>query len=119
MSKTTIRWIKIFESRTELESCVPLKRAWQVEADRKSICIVHASDGFYAVQDKCPHNGASLSRGYCSDVNSIVCPLHRYHFDLKTGRALSGIGDRLVTYPLKIEDNGVYLGIEDRGWSWW
>ncbi len=118
MGKTT-RWIKIFESEEALHNCVPPGRIYLIQADRKSICIVHSKEGFYAVQEKCPHNGASLSRGWCSEVNSIVCPMHRYHFDLKTGRALSGLGDRLQTYPLKTEENGVFLGIEESGWSWW
>ena len=119
MSKATIRWIKIFENREAIENCIPPKRTWKITADRKEICLVNSGTDFYAVDDKCPHQGASLSHGYCSEMNSIVCPLHRYHFDLKTGRPISGLCDRILTYPLKFEDTGVYLGIEDKSWSWW
>lgn len=111
------RWHKIFSSEEELRNNVPSRRIYTVNIEGKGVCIVHGADGFYAVRDKCPHNGFPLNGGYCSDVNSIVCPVHRYHFDLKTGRALSGIGARVETYPVKITAQGVFLGVEE--FNWW
>jgi 3-phenylpropionate/trans-cinnamate dioxygenase ferredoxin subunit len=101
-----------------MQNNIPPKKAILKRILNKDICVVHGLDGFYAVQDKCPHNGFSLSKGYCSDVNSVVCPLHRYHFDLRSGRAKSGIGETLQTYPLKTENDGVYIGFEiKKPWS--
>lgn len=111
------QWFKIFGSEEEMKNSVAPRRTLSVEADGKKICVVHGLDGFYAVRDKCPHNGYPLSAGYCSDQNSIVCPIHRYHFDLKTGKALSGMATRVETYPLKVHEGKVYVGIEE--FSWW
>ena len=116
-SEKKYRWVKIFSSEEEMKNCVQPMRIYSTLADGKKICIVHGTDGFYAVKDKCPHNGFSLSGGYCTEQNSIVCPLHRYHFDLKTGRALSGGGSRAEVYPIKITEAGVLMGIEE--FSWW
>ena len=73
--------------------------------------------GIYAVDDKCPHNGASLSMGICNEDNEIVCPLHRYSFDLRTGRATSGGAFALTLYPIEIRNNGVYVGIKAKWWE--
>ena len=111
------RWFKIFSTAEEMANNVAPRRTYTMQVDGKKICLVHGLDGFYAVRDKCPHNGFPLSAGFCSDVNSIVCPVHRYHFDLKTGRALSGLGERVETYPIEVRENGVFLGMEE--FNWW
>ena len=87
------------------------------ELRSEKICITRTAKGFFAVQDKCPHNGASLSKGFCSKQNEIVCPLHRYSFDLETGKATSGGGYALKTYPIEIKDNGVFVGIKAKWWE--
>jgi nitrite reductase/ring-hydroxylating ferredoxin subunit len=111
------RWFRVFDTAEEMQNSIAPRRTRSLTVDGKKICIVHGLDGFYAVRDKCPHNGYPLSAGYCTDLNSIVCPIHRYHFDLKTGYAKSGIGARVETYPLEIRENGVFLGIEE--YKWW
>ena len=87
------------------------------ELKGEKICVTRTDQGFFAVQDKCPHNGASLSKGFCSKQNEIVCPLHRYSFDLKSGKATSGSGFALKTYPIEIKSNGVFIGIKARWWE--
>lgn len=37
------------------------------------------------LQNRCPHQGKRLSDGWC-EAGRIVCPYHRYSFDLKTGK---------------------------------
>ena len=49
------------------------------------VCLVHAADGeFYAFDDRCPHEGASLCEGYLDGVQ-VECPLHSSVFDVRTG----------------------------------
>src|SRR3954466_16027882 len=89
----------------------------QFELRSEKILVTRTEKGFYAVQDKCPHNGASLSKGFCSKQNEIICPLHRYSFNLETGKATSGGGYALKTYPIDITPNGVYVGIKAKWWE--
>lgn len=119
MSKTEIDWYKIFSSQDELQNNVPRGIPQRLMVGGKKVCLVNTSEGYFAVQDKCPHNGASLSNGYCSALNTIVCPLHRYHFDLRTGQAKSGIADRLETFQIDIREDGVYIGIKRFSWKFW
>lgn len=117
MARRTVR-IKIFKTKEELENNVPLMRTLQMRVRNKNICIAHSREGIFAVSDKCPHNGASLSLGWVSERCSVVCPIHRYDFDLKTGRGLSGIADCLDTYPIVINEAGVFLEMTE-GFSFW
>ena len=100
-----------------MKNSVAYLKTSSINAFGKKICLVHGSDGFYAVRDKCPHNGYPLSAGFCTEENAIVCPIHRYHFDLKTGKALSGMATKVETYVVKVFSDGVFLGEEE--FTWW
>ena len=42
----------------------------------------------------------------------IECPMHQGVFDIKTGEAVSPPAcDDLKTYPVKVEDNNIYIQI--------
>lgn len=42
---------------------------------------------YYAIEDGCNHAGASLCEGFRVD-DRVVCPLHAYVFEIKTGKLL-------------------------------
>jgi 3-phenylpropionate/trans-cinnamate dioxygenase ferredoxin subunit len=116
MFKKKLTWVKLFDSVAAAERNLAAGHVMTVNAGRKKICLARTAEGFFAVDDKCPHNGASLGNGYCTE-NSVVCPLHRYHFDLKTGRAKSGLGDVVRAYPLQAREDGLFIGFEETSWS--
>jgi nitrite reductase/ring-hydroxylating ferredoxin subunit len=111
--KKKIRWYKVYMDLKEAEQMVPLYKTDTVTAGSKKICIARTEQGFFAVGDRCPHNGFSLGKGWCTPEQTVVCPLHRYAFDLKTGRAKTGLADYVYTYPVEIREDGFYVGIEE------
>jgi nitrite reductase/ring-hydroxylating ferredoxin subunit len=50
------------------------------------VLIAHGSDGFVAIDDRCPHMAAPLSIGKLEGC-LLDCPLHSGQFDLATGKA--------------------------------
>lgn len=90
-----------------------------VKIQGKHIAVFNYDDGrqWYAVDNICPHKKQSvLSRGLVGDANGepkVACPLHKNTFSLKTGKHLSGNEDyQLATYPIKIEDEDIFLMVE-------
>ncbi len=110
-------WIRIFETEEDFKSYIQPDTFVLFELRGEKIVITRTSKGYFAVQDRCPHNGASLSKGFCSKNNEIICPLHRYSFDLQSGRSTSGGSYALKTYPIEIKADGVYLGIKAKWWE--
>ncbi len=118
MFRTVIRWHKIFSSENDAAQ-LPLNRAEIRYIAGRKMCLIRTHAGVFAIEERCPHNGFSLLHGRCTeDGEAIVCPLHRYAFDLKTGRSRSGAGGAAITFPVKIEDDGVFVGVEEREWGW-
>ena len=115
--KKKMTWFKLFDSIEAANAYVAIGHVSTINVGKKKICVAHTSEGFFAINDKCPHNGASLGNGYCTEEGSVVCPVHRYHFDLKTGRAKSGLGDFVQTYPIENRDDGLFIGFEEMAWQ--
>jgi len=109
-------WFKIFEKEDNAGEYLQPGTFILFNFKNEKICVTKTSEGLFAFGDRCPHNGASLSKGFCTKEDEVVCPLHRYSFNLKTGRATSGGAFALKTYPIEIRDNGVFVGIKA---SWW
>ena len=82
----------------------------KVKAGGKSICLVGYEQQVYAISASCPHAGAELSGGWCKD-GKIICPFHRYSYNLQTGKGDPGQNDYVDTYPVEIREDGVYIGI--------
>ena len=110
-------WLKIYDSFEALENNVLTHKTEVFVLKGERICIAKGKDAFYAVQEKCPHNGASLQQGFCTSDGEIVCPVHRYKFDLKTGKATSGSSFALKTYPIEVRETGVFVGIKVKWWE--
>ena len=101
--------VKIYQSELDLNQNVPVGTIITIELEGVTIAISHTKNGYYAFNNQCPHNKASLSDGMCNIYDEIVCPWHNYRYDLKSGNETSGHGLYLKTYHLDISDEGVYL----------
>ena len=70
---------------------------------------------WYASQNMCPHRMEMvLSRGIIGDMEDepkVSCPFHKKNFSLHTGECMSGDDYTIETFPVKISDGFVYIGI--------
>lgn len=79
----------------------------------KKILFVKYGDRITASVPTCPHAGAELCLGWLDGRGNVVCPLHGYHFDTRTGHNTSGEEYRLKVYPLENRDGGLYIGLDE------
>jgi nitrite reductase/ring-hydroxylating ferredoxin subunit len=91
----------------------------------RPIGVVRTGEGFYAVRNRCPHQGAEICAGRVagtmlasepghfaySDAESVLaCPWHRWEFRLADGTSVGSVTNkRLVTYEVEVEDGEVYV----------
>lgn len=81
----------------------------QILVAGKKLCLVRNQGKLHLLQNSCPHAGGILSGGWCSK-GKIICPVHRYEYDLENGRGAEGQGDYIDLYPLKQEEGIWYAG---------
>ena len=107
-------WFKVGSSQDFIDnggSCIKYKD--------KQIAVFHFARGnrWYACQNLCPHKMEMvLSRGIIGDLDGlpkVACPLHKKTFSLEDGSNLNGEDYKINTYPVKIENEIVYIGFGD------
>ena len=73
---------------------------------------------WYATQNLCPHKQQmALSRGMIGSTGEncepkVACPFHKKTFSLVTGESISGDECAIKTYPVKVQDGAIYIGME-------
>jgi 3-phenylpropionate/trans-cinnamate dioxygenase ferredoxin subunit len=111
------KWIKVADTVSAIE--------WQennmalIEANGKTITLARHHEKLFGVAHKCPHAGGIVANGCIDAVGNVVCPLHRYKFSMANGRNVSGEGYYLKTYPVEVNENGVYIGVEEKTFFNW
>jgi len=71
-----------------LEETCPAGEKLVVDTDAGKIAVFHLSQGFYAIEDRCSHDGGDLASGKCEGDN-IICPRHGAQFCIRDGKALT------------------------------
>ncbi|HEY0057077.1 MAG TPA: Rieske 2Fe-2S domain-containing protein [Pedobacter sp.] len=103
-----MKWHKIFEREILLRPDF-IK---QINVNGKKFCVVKLGQEVTVTQAYCPHAGAGLSGGTCKN-GKLICPFHRYEYDLTTGRGAPGQGDYIEIYPTEIRSDGIYVAFPE------
>ena len=106
-------WTKL-ASKSQIRKDPPNK----ITLGDKVFLVVQVKEDYYALNDRCPHLGGSLSEGKLEE-ETIICPKHGSRFDVKSGQALRGPKilflnfkvKNATSYPLKVEGEDLYIDL--------
>ncbi|HEX7747763.1 MAG TPA: non-heme iron oxygenase ferredoxin subunit [Bordetella sp.] len=103
-----MQWIKtLAQDEVADEDVTP------AEAAMRAIALYKVEGEIFATDRVCTHGAASLCNGFLMGYE-IECPLHQGRFDVRTGKGLCApITQDIATYPVKIEDGHVFVGVQD------
>ncbi|MCG6969568.1 MAG: nitrite reductase small subunit NirD [Gammaproteobacteria bacterium] len=94
---------------------IPRLGARVIKTDTVQIAVFRtASDEVFALKDECPHRKGPLSQGIVHDT-TVTCPLHNWKIDLASGNAKGPDEGCTRSYPVKVENGQVYLGLIEQG----
>jgi len=86
-----------------------------LEGKQIAIFYFKRIDAWYATDNECPHKKQmALSRGMIGtqgDEPKVACPFHKKTFSLRNGQCLSGDDFCIQTYPIRIENDQVLIGL--------
>jgi nitrite reductase (NADH) small subunit/3-phenylpropionate/trans-cinnamate dioxygenase ferredoxin subunit len=80
--------------------------------DNRMIAVFLHNGEYYAMDDFCPHMGASLAGG-CLYEGSISCPWHAWRFNLKDGTWLENPKIKTTVYPIFVEGENLVIELPD------
>jgi nitrite reductase/ring-hydroxylating ferredoxin subunit len=77
------------------------------------VAVFNVDGEFFAVQDTCTHDNASLAEGYV-DGGVVECSWHFAKFCIRTGSVLGPPASRgLDTFPVSVADGKVFVNLPD------
>ena len=79
--------------------------------DGRSIVLLNIDGTIRALDNACPHNGASLASGQLEGC-VLRCPAHGLRFDLRTGCMPGAGGLSLTTFPVRVIDGKLFVSLE-------
>ena len=73
------------------------------------VAVFLETDGSYlAIDDLCPHMGASLASGHFTD-GIVTCPWHSWSFDARDGAWCDNRQLKIDTFQVRIQDDEIQL----------
>ena len=79
-----------------------------MSVENDEIALFNLNGEIYAINDLCPHRGASLSEGFLED-GKVFCPWHCFDFSLLTGECQTAPNLCVATYLVKVEEGGIFI----------
>ena len=85
--------------------------------ENTEIALFKVKDNIFALSNICPHQHTTLIYDGIIEDGCVVCPVHGWTFDLKTGKQKSGARG-LDTFLVKIENEDVFIKVEPKKYRW-
>ena len=79
-----------------------------VVSGSKLIAVFCDHGQYFAIDDVCPHMGASLSGGYL-EKGIVTCPWHAWRFRLADGAWADNPRIKIGCYPVRVEEGKIQV----------
>ena len=83
-----------------------------VNIRERDIVIFRVNGSLFALDDMCPHAGASLSGGFVED-GCVTCPWHYWRFRLSDGAWADSPKYKTGSYPVHVVGDDVQLELPE------
>ena len=76
------------------------------------IAVFYIDDRYYAIDDICPHMGASLGSGYVEN-GIVTCPWHAWRFKVCDGTWCDNPKLKVGSYEVRVEGDEIQVDLPD------
>ncbi|WP_395065254.1 Rieske (2Fe-2S) protein [Paraburkholderia silvatlantica] len=83
-----------------------------VFVDGRSIVLFNIEGRLHAIDNACPHNGASLASGPLEGC-MVRCPAHGLRFDVRSGCMPGVAGLKLMTFPVRAVEGKLLVSVAE------
>ena len=94
---------------------IPDGQCQSFDVGDRSIAVCNNNGKFTAIDDMCPHMGASLAEGdFNPETCNLVCPWHGWRFNVNDGSWADNPRIKTDVFEVRIVDGNVQIGIESK-----
>jgi len=89
---------------------VPIGQSRAFQVKQKIVGVFNCDGEFLAIDDICPHAGASLSAGYL-EGETVSCPWHAWRFNVRDGTWCDNRRLKVDAYEVRVVGGRILIGI--------
>lgn len=93
---------------------IPSGEGKTVTVDGRLVAVFFHDDKYFAIDDLCPHQGASLGAGAVDDEGAVACPWHAWRFNLGDGKWCDNPRLGVDTFEVRIERDEVQVRVVEQ-----
>jgi len=97
------QWIEVLKTDALEES-----KGTTVFVNERDIALYRYRGDFYALDNTCLHRQGKLGDGYMDGPN-VICSLHKWDYDVKTGISRFQPNEVVATYPVMVNEGSVFI----------
>jgi nitrite reductase (NADH) small subunit/3-phenylpropionate/trans-cinnamate dioxygenase ferredoxin subunit len=101
------RWVRAVRADE-----IPPGQGKPVAVEDRMIALYNDGGAFFAIDDTCPHQGASLGEGTLHE-GRVICPWHNFVFELSTGYCRGIPQSNVASYPTRRSGDDVEIELPD------
>jgi nitrite reductase (NADH) small subunit/3-phenylpropionate/trans-cinnamate dioxygenase ferredoxin subunit len=76
------------------------------------VAVFNQGGEYYAIDDICPHMGASLGAGACED-GVVTCPWHAWRFSIRDGTWMDSPRIKIDAFETRVKGDEIQVRIPD------
>jgi nitrite reductase (NADH) small subunit len=89
---------------------LPVGKSCSVQLGESQVGLFRTPEGFFAIDNICPHRGAPLHDGMVAD-GYVTCPWHQWQFQLGDGVCRNIPKVRVASYPVEVRDGAIWVDL--------
>ena len=82
-----------------------------VAVGARRVALFRVGDEVLTLDNVCPHSGGPIGLGELEGA-VVTCPLHGWQFDVRTGACVSVSGERVASWPTRVQGTAVYVDLD-------
>lgn len=87
---------------------IPAGQGMAYNVDGRMVAVFFTGDEYYAIDDFCPHMGASLAGGYVED-GLVSCPWHAWRFQISDGTWADNPRIKIDAFEVRLEGTNIQV----------
>jgi len=85
-------------------------RSFQV--GERLVAVFHQNGRYFAIDDLCPHMGASLGAGYLDEDGVVTCPWHAWRFCVHDGKWADNPRLAVDAFDVRVDGDKIQVRIK-------
>lgn len=78
------------------------------------VAVFNHQGAHHAIDDICPHMGASLGAGQLDEEGTVICPWHAWRFDVCDGTWCDNPRLKIDQFPLRIKGDEIQIQVSQK-----